>query len=160
MPRAELGLEPIPESWHNVFFHEDQTKEYLASIGCTYVDQNCFLSGYYFGSRVLLPALLPEGQEGLLDVDPQRILLRAAGRGRFLPNEDRALYEGFSDRAVAGAVSRVLPGEHVLAQPPVKPEERALTADGRWLSTNATAMALTGRQVRGLRIGEAAGARR
>lgn len=61
--RAELGLEPIPESWHNVFFHEDQTKEFLDSIGCRYVDQNCFLSGYYFGSRVLLPALLPDGKK-------------------------------------------------------------------------------------------------
>lgn len=61
--RAELGLEPIAESWHNIFFHEDQTKEYLDSIGCRYVDQNCFLSGYYFGSRVLLPALLPEGKQ-------------------------------------------------------------------------------------------------
>jgi hypothetical protein len=61
--RAELGLEPIPESWHNIFFHEDQTKEFMEQIGCRYVDQNCFLSGYYFGSRVLLPALLPEGKK-------------------------------------------------------------------------------------------------
>lgn len=61
--RKELGLEPIPESWHNIFFHEDQTKAFMAEIGCRYVDQNCFLSGYYFGSRILMPALLPAGQK-------------------------------------------------------------------------------------------------
>jgi SAM-dependent methyltransferase len=58
--RRELGLEDIPESWHNRFFVEDETKQFLSSVGCRYVDQNCFLSGYYFGSRVLLPALLPK----------------------------------------------------------------------------------------------------
>jgi len=58
--RQELDLGPIPESWHNIFFHEQQTIDFLESIGCTYVDQNTFLSGYYFGSRVLLPALMPK----------------------------------------------------------------------------------------------------
>jgi ubiquinone/menaquinone biosynthesis C-methylase UbiE len=58
--RRELGLDAIPEPWHNIFFHEQQTIEFLESIGCLYVDQNPFLSGYYFGSRVLLPALMPK----------------------------------------------------------------------------------------------------
>lgn len=58
--RRELDLEEIPESWHNRFFVEDQTKQHMESIGCRYVDQNRFLSGYYFGSRVLLPALMPK----------------------------------------------------------------------------------------------------
>jgi len=57
--RRELGLGDIAESWHNRFFFEDETRDYMASIGFAYVEQNCFLSGYYFGSRVLLPALLP-----------------------------------------------------------------------------------------------------
>ena len=60
--RRELGIEEIAESWHNNFFDENETKAFLGSIGCSYLDQNCFLSGYYFGSRVLLPALLPEGK--------------------------------------------------------------------------------------------------
>jgi ubiquinone/menaquinone biosynthesis C-methylase UbiE len=60
--RRELDLEAIPESWHNRFFVEDETKAYMESIGCRYVDENCFLSGYYFGSRVLLPALMPGGK--------------------------------------------------------------------------------------------------
>lgn len=61
--RAEVGLDPIPESWHNRFFEESETREFMASLGCTVIDENCFLSGYYFGSRVLLPALMPAGKE-------------------------------------------------------------------------------------------------
>ena len=60
--RRELDLEEIPESWHNRFFVDDETRKYMESIGCRYVDQNCFLSGYYFGSRVLLPAIMPKGK--------------------------------------------------------------------------------------------------
>jgi len=60
--RRELDLEEIPESWHNRFFVEDETTQYMESVGCRYVDQNCFLSGYYFGSRVLLPAIMPKGK--------------------------------------------------------------------------------------------------
>jgi SAM-dependent methyltransferase len=60
--RRELDLEEISESWHNRFFVEDETRMYMESIGCSYVDQNCFLSGYYFGSRVLLPAIMPKGK--------------------------------------------------------------------------------------------------
>ena len=61
--RGEVGLPPIPESWHNQFFSEPETKEFMTSIGCEFIEENCFLSGYYFGSRVLLPALLPAGKE-------------------------------------------------------------------------------------------------
>ena len=61
--RAELDLEAVPESWHNIFFQEEKTKEFMATVGCPYVDQLPFLSGYYFGSRVLLPALMPKGKK-------------------------------------------------------------------------------------------------
>lgn len=60
--RAELDLPKIDQSWHNLYFEEDQTKAHLNELGCRYVDQNRFLSGYYFGSRVLLPALMPKGK--------------------------------------------------------------------------------------------------
>lgn len=60
--RRELDLPEIQRPWHNLFFDEEKTKEHIASIGCHYVDQNCLLSGYYFGSRVLYPALLPKGK--------------------------------------------------------------------------------------------------
>ncbi len=60
--RHELDLPEIPESWHNRFFIEAETRAYMDEIGFSLVDQNCFLSGYYFGSRVLMPALLPPGK--------------------------------------------------------------------------------------------------
>jgi ubiquinone/menaquinone biosynthesis C-methylase UbiE len=61
--REEIGLDPIPESWHNRFFDESETREFMASLGCSVIEENCFLSGYYFGSRVLLPGLMPAGKE-------------------------------------------------------------------------------------------------
>lgn len=60
--RKELDLPEIPPPWHNLLFDEEETKSYMISLGCSYVEQNCFLSGYYFGSRVLLPALMPKGK--------------------------------------------------------------------------------------------------
>jgi len=61
--RAELDIEPVPESWHNVFFHDEKVLEYMPQIGAEFVEENLFLSGYYFGSRVLMPALLPKGKK-------------------------------------------------------------------------------------------------
>ena len=60
--RAELSLPKIDPPWHNLFFYEDQTRELLAEYGCSFREENPFLSGYYFGSRVILPALLPPGK--------------------------------------------------------------------------------------------------
>lgn len=60
--RTEVGLEPIAESWHNRFFEEVPTTEFVESLGCRLIKQDRFLSGYYFGSRVLLPALTPSGR--------------------------------------------------------------------------------------------------
>src|SRR5262249_46830921 len=60
--RAELDLDPVPESWHNTFFHDDQVLGHMTSLDTEFVEENRFLSGYYFGSRVLLPALLPKGK--------------------------------------------------------------------------------------------------
>ena len=61
--RAELDIEPIAKSWHNVFFHDSDVLAYMSEIHAEFVEENCFLSGYYFGSRVLLPALLPKGKK-------------------------------------------------------------------------------------------------
>jgi ubiquinone/menaquinone biosynthesis C-methylase UbiE len=61
--RAELDIEPVPESWHNTFFQDDHVLEYMAKVGSEFVEENNFLSGYYFGSRVLLPALMPKGKK-------------------------------------------------------------------------------------------------
>jgi ubiquinone/menaquinone biosynthesis C-methylase UbiE len=56
--RAELGLPPIDEPWHNHFFDEGEVISQMEAENCAFVEEECFLSGYYFGSRVLLPALL------------------------------------------------------------------------------------------------------
>ena len=61
--REEVGLPPIPESWHNRFFDENDTRDWMAEMKCDFVEQNCFLSGYYFGSRVLLPAITPKDKQ-------------------------------------------------------------------------------------------------
>jgi SAM-dependent methyltransferase len=61
--RAELDLPKIEESWHNTFFNELETIDYVESLGCSYVDENAYLSGYYFGSRVILPALAPKNKK-------------------------------------------------------------------------------------------------
>jgi SAM-dependent methyltransferase len=60
--RAEFDLEPIPESWHNHFFDEGKTRAFMEERGCRVELEVPFLSGYYFGSRVLLPALMPKGK--------------------------------------------------------------------------------------------------
>lgn len=57
--RSELDLPEIDPPWHNLFFDEEKTISYMEEIGCSYIDQNRFLSGYYFGSRVILPAITP-----------------------------------------------------------------------------------------------------
>src|SRR5437588_5845145 len=60
--RRELDLPDVEPPWHNVWFDEALTIEHVASLGCSYQDQNRFLSGYYCGSRVILPALMPKGK--------------------------------------------------------------------------------------------------
>jgi ubiquinone/menaquinone biosynthesis C-methylase UbiE len=61
--RKELDLSEVSPPWHNLFFDEPKTIEYLASLSCNYQEQNCFLSGYYFGSRVIYPSLLRDGKQ-------------------------------------------------------------------------------------------------
>ena len=38
---------------------------HIAGIGCRLVEQNRCLSGYYFASRVIYPALLPKGKRAV-----------------------------------------------------------------------------------------------
>lgn len=55
--RYECGLPDIEEPWHNNFLDQDSVVEYMQNLTCSLVMENCFLSGYYFGSRVLLPVI-------------------------------------------------------------------------------------------------------
>lgn len=61
--RKELDLPKILPPWHNLFFDESKTIKYLSSLSCSFQEQNCCLSGYYFGSRVIYPSLLREGRK-------------------------------------------------------------------------------------------------
>lgn len=58
--RSELDLPEIKAPWHNLLFDEAKTIKFMARLGAKYIDQNPFLSGYYFGSRIILPAILPK----------------------------------------------------------------------------------------------------
>jgi SAM-dependent methyltransferase len=61
--RGELDLPKIEPPWHNTFFDESETIDYVESLGGRYVDENAYLSGYYFGSRVILPAIAPKDKK-------------------------------------------------------------------------------------------------
>jgi ubiquinone/menaquinone biosynthesis C-methylase UbiE len=55
--RHEIGLPQIPAAYHNLHLEKEKVAEYLSSQGLTLKEENNFLSTYYFGSRVLYPAL-------------------------------------------------------------------------------------------------------
>lgn len=68
--RKAVGLEPIPQPFHNLYFEKDKFLEWLGgkfeyfSTAHPEADfGNCqnFLSSYYFGSKVIYPALIPKG---------------------------------------------------------------------------------------------------
>ena len=61
--RAELDLPPISPPWYNHWFHEKKLLPFMRKIGFEYLQEENFLSGYYFGSRVLLPALYPKNKK-------------------------------------------------------------------------------------------------
>lgn len=55
--RSEVGLPSNPPAYHNLLLDADVVREYLGTCGMKFEEENNFLSGYYFGSRVLYPAL-------------------------------------------------------------------------------------------------------
>jgi len=60
--RRELALSEIPVPYHNLPFDPELVKEHLATE-LSFEHENRCLSGYYFGTRLLYPAMLPAGQE-------------------------------------------------------------------------------------------------
>lgn len=58
--RAELNLPAIEQPWHNSFFDDKKVFFYMDKLGFEKICEDAFLSGYYFGSRVLLSALYPK----------------------------------------------------------------------------------------------------
>lgn len=61
--RQELDLPFIDEPWHNVFFDDKALFTFMSTLGFKKVAEDNFLSGYYFGSRVLLAALYPKDKK-------------------------------------------------------------------------------------------------
>jgi len=55
--RGEVGLAPVPPAYHNLHLEKEKVAEFLQTKKVRLVEENNFLSSYYFGSRVLYPAL-------------------------------------------------------------------------------------------------------
>ncbi len=55
--RNEFNLEPIPPAFHNFHLKKDLVINYLSENNCKLIEENNFLSSYYFASRVLYPIL-------------------------------------------------------------------------------------------------------
>lgn len=55
--REEIGLSPIPPAYHNLHLDKKLVVDYLGTEKLKFIEENNFLSTYYFGSRVLYPAL-------------------------------------------------------------------------------------------------------
>lgn len=55
--REEIGLIANPPAYHNLLLEKVSLNEYLVGQGMKFVEENNFLSSYYFGSRILYPAL-------------------------------------------------------------------------------------------------------
>ncbi len=59
--RNTLGLESVPQPFHNIFFDKEKFLDFIKSKFQLYEDDLSvinFLSSYYFGSRVMYPALI------------------------------------------------------------------------------------------------------
>lgn len=59
--RIEIGLQEIPPAYHNLHLDKEKVIQYLKTQGLDLKEENNFLSTYYFGTRVLYPALAKLG---------------------------------------------------------------------------------------------------
>jgi len=55
--RTEVGLTENPPAYHNLLLDKEKVRTHLEKNGMKFSEENNFLSSYYFGSRVLYPAL-------------------------------------------------------------------------------------------------------
>lgn len=55
--RKELGLENIPPAYHNLHLNKELVIPHLQENNMYLIKEDNFLSSYYFGSRILYPAL-------------------------------------------------------------------------------------------------------
>lgn len=80
--RAEFGLKEIPQPWHDLFFDKEEVVRFMSSK-FELLEENNFLSTYFFGSRVLYPALLPKGQEPRYDSQINSFFAQLPSFGNF-----------------------------------------------------------------------------
>ena len=83
--REELDLPPITVPRENQFFDEDAVSKHMAALRCPLVEENCALSGYFFGSRVIYPALLPKGKQAVFSSILNTFFAGLESRGDFCP---------------------------------------------------------------------------
>ena len=55
--RKEVGLEKIPPAYHNLHLKKDKVIKYLSKLGFKLMNEDNFLSSYYFYTRVIYPSL-------------------------------------------------------------------------------------------------------
>jgi len=55
--RKEVSLEPLPPAYHNLHLKKELVNPLLEKNGLKFYEENNFLSSYYFGTRVIYPAL-------------------------------------------------------------------------------------------------------
>jgi ubiquinone/menaquinone biosynthesis C-methylase UbiE len=65
MAREELGLESIPPAHHNLHLVKNDVINYLKNSGMELLNEDCFLSSYYFWTRAILPALVKANNVGV-----------------------------------------------------------------------------------------------
>lgn len=61
--RKDLGLDQIGPAYHNFYLNKEKVIEYLKGEQLHIAQENNFLSSYFFGSRVLYPALAKLAQK-------------------------------------------------------------------------------------------------
>lgn len=64
--RSELGLPEVPPAYHNLHLKKELVLKYLTTQKMVFVEENNFLSTYFFGSRVLYPALARTGNKDII----------------------------------------------------------------------------------------------
>ena len=64
--RREVGLPEIPPAYHNLHLVKEKVVAYLAEQGLKLKEESNFLSTYYFGTRVLYPALAKAANKDII----------------------------------------------------------------------------------------------
>ena len=64
--RKELGLKEITQPFHNLYFDKEKVAGHL-NRKMQLINEDNFLSSYYFGARVMYPALLGKNKEPRFD---------------------------------------------------------------------------------------------